>query len=211
MPIMEGVMQQTDEWLAARCGCVTGSRVKDVVGKSVDGKKYLSGRQTYMLEIVCERLTGLHIDHYVTPAMQFGTDTEPIARGAYEVARDVMVDQIGLAIHPEIDYYVASPDGLIGKDGCLEIKCPQPLTHLGWVQSGEIPKEHLPQLKAVMSCAERKWCDFVSYCPRMPKHLQLFIKRLEWDAEMIEAQNAEIIKFLAEAAELEKSLKELRV
>jgi putative phage-type endonuclease len=211
MAVLEDVIQQSAEWLTMRTGCVTASRVRDVVGKYADGKRYLAGRKNYMLEVVCERLTGLHIDHYVTPAMQYGTDTEPIAREAYEVATGEFVSQVGLAIHPSIELFVASPDGLVGKDGAMEIKCPQPLTHLEWVQNGEIPAEHLPQLKAVMSCAERKWIDFVSYCPKMPKNLQILIRRLEWDREMIEAQDAEVVKFLAEAAELEKSLKSLKL
>ena len=209
MPILDDLVQGTPDWLIARTGCCTGSGVKHVVpGKS---GKYLAGRDRYLLEVVCERLTGLHIDHFVTPAMQHGIEFEQDARLAYEAQTGEFVDQVGLAFHPKIEYYCASPDGLVGKDGCIEIKCPTWITHLEWVKTGDVPAEHIPQMKAVMSCAERKWCDFVSYCPKMPANLQLFIRRLEWDREMIEAQDAEVVKFLAEAAELEKTLRELKV
>lgn len=209
MPIME-VEQGTSEWLIARTGCCTGSRVKDVVAKLKNGK-YSASRDNYMMEVVCERLTGLHIDHYVTPEMQYGIDNEDAARDAYEAATREFVDQVGIAFHPEMEYYCASPDGLVGPDGSMEIKCPKPTTHLEWIQAGDVPAEHIPQMKAVMSCAERKWCDFVSYCPKMPKNLRLFIKRLEWDREMIEKQDEEVRLFLKDAKDLERSLKEMEL
>lgn len=209
MPLVEDLVQRSDEWLMHRLGCCTGSRVKDIL--PLKSKKYSDKREKYMLEVVFERLSGLHIDHYVTPAMEYGIVNEDAARNAYEAFTGEFVDQVGLALHPTINYYCASPDGLVGTDGCIEIKVPQPLTHLEWIRTGDVPEEHIPQMKAVMACAERKWCDFVSYCPKMPTNLQLFVRRLEWDREMIEAQDAEVIKFLAEAAELEKGLRELKV
>lgn len=206
MPIIEDVIQGTPDWLIARTGCATGSRIKDIIpGKS---GKYLEKRSKYLLEVVCERLVGLHIDHYVTPAMQHGIEYEQDARLAYEAHTGQFVDQVGLAMHPRINYYCASPDGLVGRDGCIEIKCPQWTTHIDWIRNGDIPEEHIPQMKAVMSCAERKWCDFISYCPKMPPHLQLFIRRLEWDKEMIDKQDNEVILFLAE---VQKALDELAV
>lgn len=207
--IVEDLTQRTDEWLIMKLGCVSGSGVKHVL-PGVSGK-YLAGRETYMREIVYERISGRHINHFVTDAMQYGIDNEDAARDAYEAITGEFVDQIGLALHPEIKWYCASPDGLVGKEGSIEIKVPQPLTHLDWILTGDVPKEHIPQLKAVMSCAERKWCDFVSHCPSMPANLQTWIKRLEWDREMIEAQNEEVSKFLAEAEELEKRLRGMKL
>lgn len=209
MPIVEDLEQRSADWLIARLGCCTGSRVKDIV--PMPSKKYSTKRDDYMLEVVYERLSGLHIDHFTTEAMKVGIALEDEARNAYEAITGEFVDRVGLAYHPTIKWYAASPDGLVGKDGCIEIKCPLPLTHLGWVKTGYVPADHIPQMKAVMACAERKWCDFVSYCPLLPENLHLFVRRLEWDREMIEAQDKEVTKFLGEAAELEAKLRGMKL
>jgi len=196
MPTID-VEQRSPEWLKMRCGAVTGSRVGDVITKLKKGG-YSSSRQTYLMELVCERLSGLHADHYVSPAMEFGMENESCARAEYELQCEVDVKQIGLAMHDKINYFMASPDGLVGEDGCIEIKVPNSMTHLNWLICGEVPPEHVPQMKAVMCCANRQWCDFVSFDPRMPKDLRLFVRRLYRDGPMILEMEQEVEKFLAE-------------
>jgi putative phage-type endonuclease len=198
MPIVEGVEQQTPEWLAMRVGCVTGSRVADVMDR-LKGGGQSQKRKNYKAEIVCEILTGRAAEHYVTPAMEWGIENEPIARAAYgiEVAE---VETVGFALHPTIERFGASPDGLVGADGLVEFKCPQTSTHLETIMAGVIPPQYEWQMFAEMVCADRQFCDFVSYDPRLPKGLQMFIRRLQRDDARIAEMEAEIRKFLDEVA-----------
>lgn len=197
MPIIE-VDQQTPEWLQMRVGMVTGSRVADVIAKRVKGTGELKCRADYRMEIICECLTGRASEHYVTPAMEWGIETEPLARAAYEMRLDIDTQPGGFAIHDEISRFGASPDGLIGADGVLEIKCPTTATHLEWIQNGILPPEYQPQMLAEMACTGRAWCDFVSFDPRLPKKLQLFVRRYPRDDERIAAIEGEVLTFLEE-------------
>lgn len=202
--IVEGIEQQTPEWLQMRVGMCTASRVIDVVKRlkrnSSSGEKgdYCKAHYDYLQELVVERLTGRAFDHYCTPAMEWGTENEPFARAAYELQTDASVQPVGFAMHPRIKWFGASPDSLVGEDGCLEIKCPTSGVHLEYLTAGVIPEEHAPQMMAEMACAERQWCDFVSFDPRMPRHLQLFVKRLHRNDELITAMENEIEKFLGD-------------
>ena len=209
MPIVEDLQQRTDEWLAMRCGCFTASRCDDGTAKLKSGK-YSERRQDYLTEVVYERLTGLHFDHYVSPAMEYGTEQEPFARAAYETARDVLVEEVGLAIHPSVKGFVASPDGLVGNDGCIEIKVPNIRTHIEWLLAGDVPPEHIPQIKAVLACTGRQWCDFISYSPKLPPYLRLFICRLERDEAKIREMEAEVVKFLQEVDAMVERLRSLQ-
>jgi putative phage-type endonuclease len=148
----------------------------DVVTKLKNGK-YSAARDKYLMEKVVERLTGRAAENYVSPAMEWGIDTEPLARAAYEEEMDVQVEPGNLFYHPKIEWYCASPDGLVSDDGLIEIKCPTTSVHLETICQNEIPEEYLPQMAAQMSCSERKYCDYVSFDPRVPANLQLFIKR----------------------------------
>lgn len=195
------IEQGSPEWFQQRIGCCTGSRVGDAIGKLKSGK-YSASRGAYAMELVCERLTNLTPSHFVTEAMQWGIEQEPVARAAYEIAAEVEVEDGCYAMHDEIKWFGASSDGLVGQDGCIEIKCPTSLTHLQWVIDGCVPDEHLGQMKAAMSCYGRKWCDFISFDPRMPKELRLFIRRLERDEAMIQEMESEVVKFLAETEHL---------
>jgi len=172
--------QGTAEWLDARRGKITASRIADVMDFLKKGGEGAS-RRNYRIELMAERLTGRSEDHYVTPEMAWGSEYESRARAAYEVATDVMVDQIGFALHPTFDFAGASPDSLVGTDGGLEIKCPKTSTHLKWMMADAVPEEHQGQMFWNMLCCEREWWDFVSYDPRLPKGLQIFTKRLERD------------------------------
>lgn len=187
--------QGSEEWLASRAGKVTASRMADVMAKIKTGEA--ASRRDYRAQIVAEILTGKPQDGGFTNAeMQWGTDQEPFARSAYEVKTGVMVDQVGLVLHPSTDRAAASPDGLVG-DGLVEIKCPKTATHLQYILDEVVPSKYQPQMLWQMACADRPWCDFVSFDPRLPDDLQLFIVRFTRDDERIAAMEAEVQAFLA--------------
>lgn len=190
--------QRTDEWFSARIGKVTASRVADVVAKTKSG--YSASRDNYMAQLVCERLTGKPAESFSNAAMQWGTETEPLARAAYEAKMDVLVDEVGFIDHPSIVNSGASPDGLVGIDGLIEIKCPNTATHIDTLLSQTVPKKYADQIFWQMACTGRDWCDFVSYDPRLPPDLQLFIKRIPRDDKYIQLLEAEVIEFLTETA-----------
>jgi len=190
--------QRTDDWFAARIGKVTASRVADVVAKTKSG--YSASRDNYMAQLVCERLTGKPAESFSNAAMQWGTETEPLARAAYEAKMDVLVDEVGFIDHPSIVNSGASPDGLVGIDGLIEIKCANTSTHIDTLLSQTVPKKYADQIFWQMACTNRDWCDFVSYDPRLPPDLQLFIKRIPRDDKYIKLLEAEVIEFLTETA-----------
>lgn len=170
--------QRTPEWFANRLGHLTASRIKDAIDTLKNGGES-EKRKTYRLELVAERLTGLPTEFYETAAMRFGTENEPFARSAYEAHRGAFVVETGFVKHPSLEWAGASPDGLIHHDGLLEIKCPNTTTHVRWLLDGVVPDQHKPQMLWQMACTDRSWCDFVSYDPRMPEELQLFVVRFE--------------------------------
>ncbi len=188
--------QRSTEWFAIRLGKVTASRVADVISKTKTG--YSTNRDNYMAQLVCERMTGTQGESFTNTAMQWGTDQEPLARAAYEAVVDVLVDEIGFVVHPTIGNAGASPDGLVGDVGLIEIKCPNTATHIDTVLSDKVPSKYIPQMQWQMACTNRKWCDFVSFDSRMPEDLQLFIQRVDFDSEYVKMLEAEITKFLAE-------------
>ena len=188
--------QRSPEWFAARLGKVTASRVADVIAKTKTG--YSTSRENYMAQLVCERMTGTQAESYNNAAMQWGTDQEPLARAAYEAAADVLVDETGFVIHPTIAEAGASPDGLVGNDGLIEIKCPNTSTHIDTLLSEKVPAKYLTQMMWQMACTGRKWCDFVSYDPRMPEGLQIFIKRVDYHDSIVKGLESEIKEFLEE-------------
>lgn len=190
--------QKSDEWYSARVGKVTASRVADVVAKTKSG--YSASRDNYMAQLVCERLTNKPAESYSNAAMQWGTETEPLARAAYEAKMDVLVDEVGFIDHPTIVMSGASPDGLVGEDGLIEIKCPNTSTHIDTLLSQTVPKKYADQIFWQMACTGRQWCDFVSYDPRLPADLQLFIKRIPRDDQYIKLLETEVIEFLTKTA-----------
>ena len=194
--MIEKVEQGTPEWFAARLGNVTASRVADVIAKTKSG--YSASRDNYMAQLICERMTNTVAESYTNAAMAWGTETEPLARAAYESLADVLVDEIGYIAHPTIERAGASPDGLIGLFGLLEIKCPNTATHIDTLISEQVPTKYITQMQWQMSCTGRTWADFVSFDPRLPSGLQMFVKRVEFDAEYVAMLKEEVIKFLAE-------------
>jgi putative phage-type endonuclease len=202
--------QGTPEWLAIRCGKVTASRMADLIAKTKSGPS--ASRANYMAELIVERLTGKPADSYINAAMQWGTEQEPHARLAYEAKLGVLVDQVGFVPHPTIDMSGCSPDGLINDDGMVEIKCPNTATHIETCITRSVPKKYQTQMQWQMACTGRKWVDFVSYDPRLPDNIQLFIKRVERDDAEIVSMEKEVIDFLkdldAKLNDLEAAFKE---
>lgn len=200
--------QGSEEWLASRAGKVTASRVSDVLAKIKTGEA--AARADYKAQLVAEILTGKPQESTFTNAeMQWGTEQEPFARSAYEVARDTMVDQVGLVIHPRIERAAASPDGIVG-DGLIEVKCPKTATHLQYLLAGVVPSKYKPQMLWQMACTEKAWCDFASFDPRLPEELQLFVVRFERDDAEIRRMEAEVKVFLDEVDELVAKCEALR-
>lgn len=198
------IQQGTAEWLAARCGKVTASRVADVIAKTKSG--WGASRANYMAELIAERLTGQPAQSFTNAAMQWGTETEPLARAAYEFFCDEEVVQVGLVPHPTIPASAASPDGLVGDVGLVEIKCPNTATHIDTLLNGTVPSKYLTQMFWQMACAGREWCDFVSFDPRLPANLSLFVRRVERDAGRINELETLVVEFLAE---MESKIEEL--
>lgn len=190
--------QRTAEWFQARLGKVTASRVADVIAKTKTG--YSASRENYMAQLVVERLTNTPAESFTNAAMQWGTDQEPFARAAYELKMGVMVDETGLVDHPTIPMAGASPDGLVGEDGLVEIKCPNTATHIDTLLTQTVPAKYITQMQFQMACTGRQWCDFVSFDPRMPQKAQIFIKRVLRDDSFIKEIESEIKKFLAEVS-----------
>ena len=198
--------QRTSEWYSARLGKVTASRVADIIAKTKSG--YSASRANYMAELVCERLTGKSGDNYQSGAMLWGTETEPLARAAYEAHTGNLVEETGFVPHFVIGNSGASPDGLIGEEGLIEIKCPNTSTHIDTLLGQSVPGKYITQIHWQMACTDRSWCDFVSFDPRMPDGLQLFIKRVERDDNLVQELQKEVIEFLKELdAKLEKLTK----
>lgn len=200
--------QRTDEWFAARLGKVTASKVADVIAKTKTG--YSASRENYMAQLICERMTGQRQESYTNAAMEWGTETEPLARAAYEARKGVLVDEVGLIDHPFIPMSAASPDGLVDIDGMLEIKCPNTATHFDTLLNDKVPAKYVTQMQWQMACANRLWCDFVSFDPRAPEGLQLFVKRVERDDKYILELEAEIHKFLEEMETRIEKLNQLK-
>jgi len=194
--MIKKVEQGTPEWFAARLGNVTASRVADVIAKTKSG--YSASRENYMAQLICERMTGTVAESYSNAAMAWGTETEPLARAAYESLADVLVDEVGYVQHPRIERAGASPDGLIGLFGLLEIKCPNTATHIDTLITEQVPTKYITQMQWQMLSTGRAWCDFVSFDPRLPSGLQMFVKRVEFDAEYAATLEIEVVKFLAE-------------
>lgn len=193
------IAQRTDEWFAARLGKATASRISDVVAKTKTG--YGASRATYMGELIAERLTGKKAEGFESAAIRWGVETEPQARAAYEFFRDATVIEVGFIDHPRIAMSGASPDGLIGDDGLVEIKCPLTKTHIDTLLSQSVPKDYLLQMHWQMACTGRAWCDYVSFDPRMPARLQLFVKRIARVDSVIEDLEREVEDFLREVSE----------
>jgi len=203
------IEQRTDEWFAQRLGKVTASRVGDVIAKTKTGPS--ASRDNYATQLVLERLTNAKGEFFSSTAMQWGTDTEPMARQAYELKCGVFVDEVGFIDHPTIDMSGASPDGLVDKNGLVEIKCPESKTHMEYLLSGKPPPKYIPQMMWQMACTGRSWCDFVSFDPRFPTNLQIFVIKVEYDPTYVRMLELEITQFLDEVSKKVELLRKFNV
>lgn len=202
------IIQGSDAWFAQRLGRVTASRVADVIARTKTGPS--ASRDGYMIELALERITGQRAESYTSPAMQWGTETEPLARMAYEATTGEIVDEAGMIPHPRIAMTGASPDGLVNHDGLVEIKCPNSTTHLQTLRSKKPAGKYVTQMMWQMACTERQWCDFVSFDPRMPEGLRLFITRVPRDDGLIATLEKEVQAFLEETQALVQELMTLQ-
>lgn len=197
--------QRSDEWFKARLGKVTASKLSDVMATTKSGES--AYRRTYRHQLVTERLTGKQTEIYINQAMQHGMDTEDEARDFY-VFKHADVKEVGFVDHPTIDMAGASPDGLVGDDGLIEIKCRQPQNHTETLISHQIPSRYKLQMYWQMACTGRKWCDYVSYCPSFPESLKMVVIRLQWDDEQIKLLEESVTKFLTEVEDTVDFIKE---
>ena len=199
------IEQGTPEWHQLRLGKVTASRVSDVMAKIKTGES--ASRKNYRAELVVQRLTGLPSESFTNAAMEWGTATEPMARIAYEIEKEVLVEQVGFIEHPTIAMFGCSPDGL-AHDGMIEIKCPNSATHIEYLTDNKAPAKYINQMQCQMAVTGRKWCDFVSFDPRLPEDLQLFVVRVERDQKYIDSMEVEVVEFLTEVEGMVNQLKE---
>jgi putative phage-type endonuclease len=192
------IEQRTTEWFAQRCGHLTASRIADMMARTQKG--WGASRANYAAQLIAERLTGVAESGFTSAAMQHGIDTEAAARAAYSFMQDVEVIEAPFVRHLRLAWSGASPDGFVGDDGLVEIKCPNTATHITTLRGGEIPDKYIKQMQWQMACTERDWCDFVSFDPRMPVEMQLHIQRVDRDNELIAEIESAAIGFLDEIA-----------
>ena len=198
--------QRSEEWFQARLGLVTASRVADVLAKIKSGES--ASRRNYKIQLVSERLTGERQETYINQAMQDGIDREQFARDRY-VQQFGEVEEVGFVKHPTLEAG-ASPDGMVGDDGIIEIKCPMGSTHTETLMTQDIPSKYVPQVQFQLLVTGRKWCDFVSYNPMFPEHLQVFVKRIEADPVYQKELESEVKQFLEEVDKIINKLKEIK-
>ena len=197
------ILQRSDDWYSERCGKVTASRVKDLNAKPSKGKAL----NALGLTILAERLTGVQKETPTNFAMQWGIDNEPHAIAAYENETGFFVNGTGLIDHPFIEMFGASPDGLVGENGQIEVKCPDTTTHLNTLLTKQIPDEYIPQITCQLACTRREWCDFVSYDPRLEPELQIIIIRVFAKDLNIESLERDVRAFNRTIEEAKASLK----
>lgn len=200
--------QRTPEWFTDRLGKATASRVSDIIAKTQTG--WGVSRAKYRTQLVTERLTGFAMPGFTNASIQWGTETEPHARSAYAQRKGFSVEEVGFIPHPLIAMSGASPDGLIvDQPGLVEIKCPETSTHIDTLLSGKVPGKYMTQMLWQMACTGRQWCDYVSFDPRLPENMQLFICRVDRDSKVIAQLEEMVEEFLNEVDKQVKALNEI--
>lgn len=199
------IPQRSDEWHSLRCGKVTASRIADVVAMTKTG--WGASRQNYRAELVVERLTGVQFERFVSAEMRRGSELEPHAIAAYEWYSDVTVQMVGFVDHPRIPMSGASPDGLVGEHGLVEVKIPNSATHLDTLLGVPFDKKYVDQVQWQMACTGREWCDLASFDPRLPESMRLFVKRIVRDEKRIAELEQAVKVFLGEIETIVAELK----
>lgn len=189
--------QRTAEWHQERLGKVTASCLHKVMAKLRDGRPGAE-RSNYMAQLICERLTGNPTEGFTNAAMQRGTEVEPQARAMYAFQTGNDVEETGFHSHPQIEMAGASPDGFVGEDGLLELKCPNSATHIATLRGEPIDRKYVLQMQWQMACTGRAWCDFASFDDRLPEEMALHVQRVERDNKLIAEMEAEVRAFLSE-------------
>lgn len=202
---MNEIVQRSELWFAARTGCVTASRIADVVARTKTG--WGAARKAYLHDLVLERLTSEHVLSGTGAARRWGEEVEPEAKIAYEFYRDTPIVDVGFVSHQDIGWTGASPDGLVGEDGLVEFKCPTVSVHLETLDAEIVPPEYVLQMQWQMACTGRAWCDFASYDPRFPEPMRLYVQRVHRDDAKIAELEAAVIAFLAEVHAKEMALR----
>lgn len=199
-------LQGTGNFWNARIGKLTASRMSAAMSYLKSGADS-QARKDLKTEILAERLTDSIVPKYCSPAMQWGIDQEPAAKEAFEAKTGLKITDVGLIDHIEIDNFGASPDGFVSDGNSIEIKCPNTATHLNYLMEGKIPEAYKPQMCVQKSCTGKNvW--FASFDPRLPKHLQLFVKLYEPTDDEIAEVEQEAVKFLNEVEQMFTQLTE---
>jgi len=188
------------QWLPARVGLATASLFPKIMARTKTG--WAASRDDVKKQLVAERLTGIKTEVFVTEAMNHGIEQEAPACDLYSIRTGTILERSGLYLHPTIEFLGGSPDREIGTDGLLECKCPTSKTHLNWLIGKTLPQDYVPQMLIQLACTGRKWCEFISYDPRMPEKQQLFIARFEPTAAEIAKAEEEAALFLKEVDDL---------
>jgi putative phage-type endonuclease len=199
--------QRSPEWFAERLGKVTASRIGDILATIRNGS-WAASRKHYAAQLVTERLTNKPPEPFTNEFIEWGIEQEVPAKEAYIKRTGSRVEDVGMVLHPRIASAGASPDGLVGEDGLIEIKCPTTATHIETILGGELNEKYRLQMMWQMACTGRQWCDYVSFDPRLPDDMSLFIQRVDRDEEEIAYIEEHVERFLVEVEETVKKLKE---
>ncbi len=202
MKIYDDIIQGSPEWYDIRLGKVTASCFTDATSAG-KGKSPSVTRKNYMFKLIAERMTGLPQESYSNKAMEYGSETEQEAREYYEALNGVSVRQVGFIARD--DDVGCSPDGLVGDDGMIEIKCPFSTTHIRYILADKMPAEYVKQVQGQLWVAEREWCDFISFDPRVSQRPS-FIKRVYRDEDLIKKQHIKIVMFLTDLKDMYEKL-----
>jgi len=203
MPKWTDAPQGSDQWLLHRVGKLTGSRMADAMAFLKSGAE-TEARRKLKLQILAERLTGRMTETYQTEAMKWGIEQEPFAKAHYEEITGELITNCGFALHDTLDGWGASPDGLLGKMGLIEIKCPSTTTHLDYLTTGVVPEKYKPQMLCQLAVTERRWCQFMSYDPRLPEEWRSFVIMYAPDEEELSAVRDHAERFLSEVQTMMK-------
>jgi len=200
------IAQGSDEWRQQRCGMLTASRIGDIRARIKSG--WGASRANLLAQLVCERLTGKPVESFESVDMRRGTELEPLARAAYEARTGYMVERAEFTIHPMFEWLGASPDGLIGADGLVEIKCLNAANHIAMLQ-GAGHSKYIDQVQTQLLCTGRQWCDLAFWHPDFPAHLQLKVIRIEADEAYQKQIATDAVQFMTEVAESVEQLKKV--
>ncbi|MDC0183035.1 YqaJ viral recombinase family protein [Nitrosomonadales bacterium] len=192
--------QGTQEWLKKRLGKITSSTIH----KIMSSKENSSTRTRLMQDLIFERISGSPTKNIVTAPMARGLELESEARKAYELQNEIVILS-GFIEHPTIKDAGASPDGLIGDDGLIEIKCLNKKSHEEIIRKQVLPRQYYIQIQFQLACTQRLWCDFVAYHPDADK--PLYVQRIKPEIKLIKEIHEKALVFISEVEEKYREMK----